>query len=142
MKFISRIVPHNNDILTKINRNIIIQAVLKKDKNEFTYYDIVSINGLNNHLLKLFHNNNFIFTDVTTAAEKSFIENDLLRDENTVYNLYMDLDIIINNFENNKAYMHGTIYRIRRANSLINNGFKPLSYKTDYSKYPTKKLYW
>lgn len=78
MKFISRIVPHNNDILTKINRNIIIQAVLKKDKNDFTYYDIVSINGLNNHLLKLFHNNNFIFTDVTTAAEKSFIENDLL----------------------------------------------------------------
>ncbi len=54
----------------------------------------------------------------------------------------MDLDIIINNFENNKAYMHGTIYRIRRANSLINNGFKPLSYKADYSKYPTKKLYW
>lgn len=35
MKFISRIVPHNNDILTKINRNIIIQAVLKKDKNDF-----------------------------------------------------------------------------------------------------------
>ena len=142
MKFISRIVPHNNDILTKINRNIIIQAVLKKDKNDFTYYDIVSINGLNNHLLKLFHNSTFVFTDVTTAAEKSFIENDLLRDENTVYNLYMDLDIIINNFENNKAYMHGTIYRIRRVNSLINNGFKPLSYKTDYSKYPTKKLYW
>lgn len=61
MKFISRIVPHNNDILTKINRNIIIQAVLKKDKNDFTYYDIVSINGLNNHLLKLFHNSNFCF---------------------------------------------------------------------------------
>lgn len=142
MKFISRIVPHNNDILTKINRNIIIQAVLKKDKNDFTYYDIVSINGLNNHLLKLFHNSTFVFTDVTTVAEKSFIENDLLRDKNTVYNLYMDLDIIINNFENNKAYMHGTIYRIRRANNLINNGFKPLSYKADYSKYPTKKLYW
>ena len=49
---------------------------------------------------------------------------------------------VINNFENNKAYMHGTIYRIRRANNLINNGFKPLSYKTNYSKYPTKKLYW
>ena len=142
MKLISRIVPYNNNVLTKINRNIIIQAVLKKDKNDFTYYDIVSINGLNNHLLKLFFNNNFIFTDVTIAAEKSFIENDLLRDENTVYNLYMDLDIIINNFENNKAYMHGTIYRIRRANNLINNGFKPLSYKTNYSKYPTKKLYW
>lgn len=142
MKFISRIVPHNNDILTKINRNIIIQAVLKKDKNDFIYYDIISINGLNNHLLKLFLNSTFVFTDVTTAAENSFIENDLLRDKNIVYNLYMDLDIIINNFENNKAYMHGTIYRIRRANSLINNGFKPLSYKAGYSKYPTKKLYW
>ncbi len=73
MKFISRIVPHNNNVLTKINRNITIQAVLKKDKNDFTYYDIVAVNGLNNHLLKLFHNNTFIFTDVTTAAEKSFI---------------------------------------------------------------------
>lgn len=110
MKFISRIVPYNNNVLTRINRNIIIQAVLKNDKNDFTYYDIVSVNGLNNHLLKLFYNNNFIFTNVTTAVEKSFIKNDLLRDENTVYNLYMDLDIIINNFENNKAYMYGTIY--------------------------------
>ena len=142
MKFISRIIPHNNNVLTKIKRNIIIKAVLKKDKNDFTYYDIVAINGLDNHLLKLFYNNTFIFTDVTTAAEKSFIENDLLRDKDTVYNLYMDLDIIINNFEKNKAYMNGTIYRIKVANDFINNGFKPLSYKEDYSQYPAKKLYW
>lgn len=130
----------NNNSLTEKNKEIVPHYIHTKrkvvfrtrrivDKNNNVVYEIISINGLNDHLMKLFNNTNIIFTNITRAAEMSIVENAKLR-ENDFYTLYIDLDI----FENNWTCfgdIYATIYRIKKTDNSNVNGFKPLTYRTN-----------